>query len=301
MTKPLVVVSSCLDYEKVRYNGQDAPSKIVASLAPFVEYQKVCPETAIGLGVPREPIRIVKVGEEHRLIQHTTNRDVTDEMNAFTKSFLENLVEVDGFILKSRSPTMGLKDIKVYSDVQKGARVIERCVGFFAGAVAERYIGFPLEDEGRLINKRIREHFLSRLFLFANFREAAKEHTLKDFHEANSVLFRFYNSSIAEVLDYSAENYFELIKKAVEKPPSSAQVYDFFKSYENAVLKRSVYLALLEKYRINKISFDTLKEGLGVLVVNEELLKSSFFNPFPKELRENAEEDRDEDYWLFPP
>ncbi len=248
--------------------------------------------------MPREPIRIIKVGEELRLIQQTTNRDVTEEMNAFTKSFLENVGEVDGFILKSRSPTMGLKDIKVYSDIKKGARVIERCVGFFAGAVAEKYAGFPLEDEGRLINKKIREHFLGRLFLFANFRKAVKEHTLKDFHEANSVLFRFYNSNIAEVLDYSAENYFELVKKTVEKPPSSEQIYAFFKNYENSVLRKSEYQALLEKYRINKLSFDTLKEGLRLLVTDQEALRNSFFNPFPDELREDAEEDRDEDYWL---
>jgi uncharacterized protein YbbK (DUF523 family) len=298
MTKPLVVVSSCLDNEKVRYNGQDSPSKIVASLVPFVEYKKVCPETAIGLGVPREPIRIVKVGDELRLIKHTTNRDVTKEMNEFTRSFLENLGEVDGFILKSRSPTMGLKGIKIYSGLEDSS-VIGRCSGFFAGSVEKKYPGLPIEDEGRLINKRIREHFLTRLFLFARFREAKKEHRLKEFNEENAVLFRFYNSKIADELDFSAENYLEFVKKTVEKPPSSVQVYDFFKGYENTVAKRSNYQALLEKYQINKISFDTLKEVLGVLVTDEKLLRSSFFNPFPRELREDAEADRDEDYWLF--
>ncbi len=44
MIKPLVVVSSCLDYEKVRYNGQDAPSKIVTSLAPFVSTKRSVPK-----------------------------------------------------------------------------------------------------------------------------------------------------------------------------------------------------------------------------------------------------------------
>ena len=297
MTIPIVVVSSCLNSEEVRYNGQAVPCKIVVELEPFVEYRKVCPETGIGLGVPREPIRIVKVEEELRLIQHKTNRDVTDEMNAFTKGYLDALGEVDGFILKSKSPTMGLKDIKVYSDIKKGAPVIERCSGFFAGAVAERYAGFPLEDEGRLNNKRIREHFLTRLFLFASYREAKKERKLEDFHERNDMLFRFYNPEIAESLDYSAENYFELIRRVLHKPPSSEQIQAFLKSYEKVVPKKEEYQVLLEKYRVNKLSLDTLREGLRLLMTDEETLASSFFDPFPLELKEEAEEDRDEDYW----
>jgi uncharacterized protein YbbK (DUF523 family)/uncharacterized protein YbgA (DUF1722 family) len=295
--KPIVVVSSCLNSEKVRYNGQDVPSKIVSDLAPFVEYIKVCPETAIGLGVPREPIRIVKVGEELRLIQHTTDRDVTDDMNAYSKRFLESLDEVDGFIFKSRSPTMGLKDIRVYSGIAKGSSVIERCSGFFAGAAAEKYPGFPLEDEGRLMNKKIREHFLTRLFLFANYREAEKNGNLRDFHEANTILFRFYDDEAAQKLDYSATDYFELIRQNVRKPPGSEQIYSFFRTFENSVSKKNEYQVLMEKYRLNKVSFDTLKEVLGLLVTDEEILRSSFFNPFPLELKEDAEHNRDEDYW----
>jgi uncharacterized protein YbbK (DUF523 family) len=298
MTKPIVVVSSCLASEKVRYNGQDAPSKIVAALAPFVEYKKVCPETAIGLGVPREPIRIVKVGEELRLIQHTTNRDVTDEMNAFTRKFLASLGEVDGFVFKSRSPTMGLKDIKVYSGIEKGSSVIEKCSGFFAGNAEQKYPGFPIEDEGRLINRKIRDHFLTRLFLFADYRKALQKGDLKDFHESNAILFRFYNESMSQALDYNSNNYFEAVKKNVLKPPSSEQIYSFFKSFESLVTNKSAYGLLLEKYRINRVSFDTLKEGLRLLVDDEILLRSSFFNPFPIQLNEDAEEDRDRDYWL---
>jgi len=298
MTKPIVVLSSCLNSEKVRYNGQDATSKFVVKLAPFVEYKQVCPETAIGLGVPREPIRIIKVGNELRLVQHTTNRDVTDDMNAFTKKFLASLGEVDGFIFKSRSPTMGLKDIKVYSGIEKGSSVIEKCSGFFASSAAKRYPGFPIEDEGRLINKKIRDHFLTRLFLFADYRKASQKGDLKDFHESNAILFRFYNGMTANTLDYTSNSYFEAVRQNVLKPPSSEQIYDFFKSFESSVSDNRAYDVLLEKYRINRVSIDTLKECLKLLVADEKVLRSSFFNPFPLQLKEDIEEDRDEDYWL---
>jgi len=62
--KPVVVVSACLEFENVRYDGQVIPCKIVRDLEPYVEYIKVCPEVAIGLGVPRDPIRIVKLGNK---------------------------------------------------------------------------------------------------------------------------------------------------------------------------------------------------------------------------------------------
>lgn len=297
MIRPIVVASSCLNFENVRYNGQVVPSKIVAKLEPFVEYKRVCPETGIGLGVPREPIRIVKVGEELRLIQHVSNRDVTDEMNAFTRSFLETLGDVDGFIFKSRSPTMGLKGIKVYSDINKGASVMERCSGFFAGAVARRYPGFPIEDEGRLINKKIREHFLTRLFLFASYREAKRDNKLNEFQKKNDMLFRFYGADLAKLPNCAADDYFENIKEILQKPPSSEQIYSFFKSYENAVGNRQKYQSLLDKYRVNRITLDTMKEALLLVTIDEKILESSYFHPFPPELQEEADEDRDKDYW----
>ena len=60
--RPIVVVSKCLEFDKVRYDGQVIHSRIVRDLEPFVDYIKVCPEVEIGLGVPRETIRMVSRG-----------------------------------------------------------------------------------------------------------------------------------------------------------------------------------------------------------------------------------------------
>lgn len=68
MTKPILFISACLEFEKVRYNGQSIPFQIVKGLIPFVDFIKACPEYEIGLGVSREPIRIVKKGNEYRFI-----------------------------------------------------------------------------------------------------------------------------------------------------------------------------------------------------------------------------------------
>ena len=84
-----------------------------------MEFIAVCPELEIGLGVPRNPIRIVRKGEGLRLIQPATGLDFTDKMQQFARSFLDALPEVDGFILKSGSPSSAMKDAKFYPSIER--------------------------------------------------------------------------------------------------------------------------------------------------------------------------------------
>src|SRR4029450_6977530 len=52
-------VSSCLLGEEVRYDGGHKRDAFLTDvLGPFVEWVPVCPEVELGLGVPREPIRL---------------------------------------------------------------------------------------------------------------------------------------------------------------------------------------------------------------------------------------------------
>jgi uncharacterized protein YbbK (DUF523 family)/uncharacterized protein YbgA (DUF1722 family) len=289
MVKPILLISACLEFDKVRYNGQSIPSEFVRDLIPFVEFIKVCPEYEIGLGVPREPIRIVKKDGDYRLIQHNTNKDVTDDMNNFSKKFISEIKKVDGFIFKSKSPTMGVKNIKVYSGM-KGSPVIERCGGFFAGRVAEEYEGYPIEEEDRLRNKKIRDHFLTKLFLFARYRESIENKKIEEFHKNNKLLLKFYNLEIANTLDISDKEYFKKIKEILSKPPTTDAIIEFFRK----IIGDNEFL---EKFRNNIISFETLKEISKLLIKNKNMLKETFYNPYPKELIQNADQERDRDYW----
>ncbi|WP_230982751.1 DUF523 domain-containing protein [Geobacillus sp. Y412MC52] len=85
---PTVVVSECLGFSACRYNGDIIRNSFVSRLGEFARLVPVCPEVAIGLGVPRETVRLVKRGEERRLVQSSTNRDWTREMNEFATSFV---------------------------------------------------------------------------------------------------------------------------------------------------------------------------------------------------------------------
>ncbi len=290
MKKPIVLISACLEFEKVRYNGQSVPSQIVKDLNPFVEYIKVCPEYEIGLGVPRNPIRIVKKNGEQRLVQHGTNRDVTEEMNKFSENFTNKLGEVDGFIFKSKSPTMGMSNIKVYSGM-KGSPVVDRCGGFFASKIAEKFNNYPIEEEDRLRNKKIRDHFLTQIFLFSDYRNSFKKNDLKSFNQRNKLLLEFYNQELSKKLDINKKNYFELVRKIMKVPPSSENIYLFFKK----LLAKNE--EILSRYKENKISLETLKEVSKLLIKEKDLLDQKFFNPYPQSLLSQAEDDRKKEYW----
>jgi uncharacterized protein YbbK (DUF523 family) len=201
--KPIVVISKCIEFENVRWDGQMISSDFVKKLTPYVKFVPICPEVEIGLGVPRYPIRIILLNGGLRLIQPETNLDITEKMQSFAYSFLDSLQQVDGFILKSRSPTSAFRDAKIYPSIEKKIAPISKGPGFFAAAILERFRHLAIEDEGRLRNPRIREHFLTKLFTLAGFREAKTSNSLKSFirfHSESKLLLKTYNQKETRIL-----------------------------------------------------------------------------------------------------
>lgn len=172
--RPRVVVSQCLGFAAVRYDGQALRSGFVEALRDHVEFVQVCPEVGIGLGVPRDPIRIEvtaggRAAGDLRLVQPSTDRELTDKMHAFAETFLEEVRPVDGFILKSRSPSCGIADAKRF---EPGAEdPIEGLgPGLFARAVLERFPHAAVEDEERLADETVRRRFLEHVHAAARLR-----------------------------------------------------------------------------------------------------------------------------------
>ncbi|HZK60597.1 MAG TPA: DUF523 domain-containing protein [Anaerovoracaceae bacterium] len=184
--KPVVVVSKCITFEPVRWNGQIIAIEFVQKLKPYVTFVPVCPEVEIGLGVPRDHVRIVLLKGEKKLLQPATGLDFTDKMAKFSESFLDSLGAVDGFILKSASPSSGFKNVKVYPSIERVSS-IEKAPGFFGGAVLQKFPNLAIEDERRLLNPRIREHFLTKLFTLASFREIKKAGKIRDLSNFNQI------------------------------------------------------------------------------------------------------------------
>ena len=166
-------VSSCLLGEEVRFDGGHKRSDFLTeTLGRFVEFVPVCPELEIGLGVPRESIRLVR-GSDHadavRLVGNKTGLDHTDEMNAYAERRTTALCceELSGYLLKKDSPSCGMERVRVYATSGMATR---DGAGLFASALMRRYPSLPVEEEGRLNDPHLRENFVERVFAYRRLR-----------------------------------------------------------------------------------------------------------------------------------
>jgi uncharacterized protein YbbK (DUF523 family) len=166
--KPRVVISRCLGFACCRYDGKCISDEFIDSLRERVECITVCPETEIGLGVPRDPIRVIQTLRGRILLQPATGRDLTGEMHAFSAVFLDSLSTIDGFILKGRSPSCGVRDVKQFSPEGK---IIGKGTGFFGEAVMNRFPHIAVKDEDCLKDSNPREQFLENIFELARLRK----------------------------------------------------------------------------------------------------------------------------------
>lgn len=305
--KPKIVISKCLGFDPCRYNGEIVQDKFVARLEPHVEFVCVCPEVEIGLGTPRAPVRIVSAGDSFGLIQPSSGLDLSERMREFSRDFLDRLKEVDGFILKNRSPSCGFTDVKVYSGPEKGP-VIGKTAGFFGGAVLEQFSDRAIEDEGRLKNLSIREHFLTRVFAFARFRrlqESPSMSGLVRFHAENKLLLMAYSQTKMRELGRIVANadgkrmgalwelYEKSFRAALDKPPRHSSPINvlmhtlgYFKK-ELSVREKRHFLEMLEAYRQGRTPLSSAVSILRSWVMRfetEYLYRQTFFSPFPEEL-----------------
>ncbi len=163
--RPVIVVSQCLGLDNCRYNGVPIEAPFIEELAAFVKIVPVCPEIGIGLPVPRYPIRIVQ-SEGLRLIQPDTGRDLTQSMEDFCRIFIKQQKQIDGFIYKSRSPSCGVGDTKLFSSAT-AKESIDIGSGFFARALLEKYPDLPIASERSMLEAEARQRFLQQVFQLA--------------------------------------------------------------------------------------------------------------------------------------
>jgi len=107
--------------------------------------------------------RVVRGAGGVRMITVNTKVDYTDTMREWAARRAAALatLDLDGYVLKKDSPSCGMERVKVY-DVEGNLQQPAR--GLFAAALLERFPELPVEEEGRLHDPRLRDHFLERVF-----------------------------------------------------------------------------------------------------------------------------------------
>lgn len=184
--KPKLGISACLMGAEVRFNGGHKESHLCTrALTEYFEFVTACPEVAIGLGIPREPIRLVG-DAQHPQAVGTVNRElnVTEALADYGVQMAEELGDICGYIFMQKSPSCGLERVKVYTE--KGAPVDGGGRGIYAQAFCERHPNLPVEEDGRLNDPVLRENFITRVFAYAAWQDLLKagitRRALTEFH-----------------------------------------------------------------------------------------------------------------------
>ena len=137
-----MAASECLLGERVRWdgdhNGDGWPRGVVQRLFRFVA---ICPEVGIGMGVPREPIRLAGEAANPRVVAVADpSRNFTRRLRRFATRQSRTLAQVHGYIFAARSPSCGLRGVKVFATDGTFRRVGR---GVYAAAVLDAFPGLP--------------------------------------------------------------------------------------------------------------------------------------------------------------
>lgn len=159
-------ISACLLGQHVRFDGGHKRDAFLTDLVGrFVEWVPVCPEVESGLPTPRETLRLVRVDDDVRMVTTRTAHDHSPAMRRYAARRLQELADEDlsGFVLKKDSPSCGLERVKVYAE---GEMPVRNGTGLFAAALTARFPLLPVEEEGRLMDAKLRENFIERIFAY---------------------------------------------------------------------------------------------------------------------------------------
>lgn len=187
-----VGISACLLGESVRFDGGHKRLTFATEeLAPYVRYEPICPEMAIGLPTPRPALRLVKKEDEVALcFSKTGGEEITSQMQDFATRKVAGLHHLCGYILCAKSPSCGMERVRIYEPDSNNNR--KEGIGIFTQALQREMPWLPMEEDGRLHDDELRENFVSRVYALHEFNQLWKEgltaHGLMAFHTRYKLL-----------------------------------------------------------------------------------------------------------------
>lgn len=185
-------ISSCLLGREVRFDGGHKRDAFIDGvLGDYFEFVPLCPEVEIGLGVPRDPIRLERRSGHVRVVGvRQPELDVTEPLREQGRRVVRDNPGLSGYILKSKSPSCGMERVKVYA-AASGIPAADG-VGEFARSLMGQWPELPVEEEGRLNDPVLRENFIERVFVYKRWQDLAagglSPAGIVDFHTRHKLL-----------------------------------------------------------------------------------------------------------------
>lgn len=313
LAKIRVGVSSCLLGNEVRYDSGHKHDRYVTDvLGAHFDFVSVCPEVEVGMGIPREAVRLVRRGDgsdgEIRMLGVKSAADHTGAMRRFARRRVAGLAAlgISGYILKKGSPSCGMERVRTYT--AKGMPALSDR-GLFAAALIEAMPMLPVEEEGRLGDAVLRENFIERVFAHARvsamFRGRWSIGDLVAFHSREKMLVAAHEPAAEKALGRIvagakhaprgdvAESYRSAFLSALSKPAlrrRHVNVLQHMLGYFRDALEpaaRQALAAVVEDYRAGLVPLIvpiTLVRHYVALQGIEYLARQTYLEPHPREL-----------------
>lgn len=281
-----VGISSCLIGERVRFDGGHKQSRyIMDTLGEYFEFRSFCPEMAIGMGVPRQPIRLIN---DQQRVEAVGVKDpsinVTDELLQIADKQRQWHQQMFGYIVKKGSPSCGMERVKIYvngNPQQQGG-------GLYTRTMMENFPNLPVEEEGRLGDLRLRENFIKRVFTYKRWQDMVDSGlgwaALTDFHARHKLILYSHNQNLGRKLgkelsaareqpleEFAAHYLTSLmaILKITAKPSNHVNVLEHIRGYLKQELDKD------DKQELSE-SIENYRLGLLPLIVPITLLRHHF-------------------------
>ncbi|MFT5316077.1 MAG: hypothetical protein ACI9UK_001917 [Candidatus Krumholzibacteriia bacterium] len=305
-----VGVSACLMGDEVRYDGSHCNDRYVTgTLAAHFALVRVCPEEEVGMGTPRETVRLIGDVEAPEMIAKGSGTNWTKKMNQWSRRRVRQLEkeQLSGYIFKKNSPSCGVFRVKVYHET---GHTHKPGSGLFAAEFARHFPLVPIEEEGRLHDPSLRENFIERVFALDRLKKVFKGRWKRgqviDFHAREKYLLMAHDPAGLKVLgqlaaaisthaptefrdEYMSQYMKILTKKATTPKHSNAlqHVAGYLRTHISPAEQKRV-IAIIKEFQV----------GLVPLIVPITLLRhyielhdvsyvnnQSYLSPHPRELK----------------
>ena len=302
-----IATSSCLLGNPVRYDGGHKHNPyLTKTLSSYFEFVGFCPEAAIGMGIPRHPIRLVQRDDTvHAVGIDDPAMDKTRELADYADQIAPQLADISGFIFKKDSPSCGMERVKVFDLNNVPAKT---GTGIFAAGVMHHCPNLPVEEEGRLMDPVLRENFIERVFVYYRWQQIEKAITpaaMVEFHSQHKFnvlahdepayrrLGRLVADAGTEKFQAICEAYITTLMQAMKKPATRKMhtnvlmhIMGYIKPHLDSDDKKEL-LEVLESYRIGHVPLIvplTLIKHYLRRFPQPYIEQQYYLNPYPEEL-----------------
>lgn len=308
-SQPQVGIGACLVGQPVRYNGESKrKNAYIDALGEHLALNAFCPEVAIGLGVPRETVRLVgDIGAVKLVDSATQTIEYTVDMQNYAATVFTNNAEMAGYILVKGSPSCGFERVKRYNE--RGNPLGSDAMGVFADALRRLDPLLPMEEDGRLNDHRLRENFINRVYTYHEWKKLRAEgislHRLTAFWSSHKYLVmahhvpsyqaigRLLANADGEYIDELAETFIRLLMESLQKMAtrkSHSNVLEHLRGYLKKHLNgddKAELGRLIEQYRVGMVPLIvplTMLRHHFRLHRNPYIERQSFLAPYPEQL-----------------